>query len=213
MWLTEGLLCQFDDFFDGEKKEVEVSSGAEPVQNLASPFEYRGFTFDPDWALAICPDIERHMVLSCNPNTAEGKHYVSLYYQLRKPFVSSASRRITYDAQSDSSSWEVLSYTLTAFPNPGQIITILLCAWSINDQDAEPSFCQVEYFSELTENTRRAVSIDNPNQELAFIEFTSYDGYYVPGVREGGGGVVPTMGKGLGAVEFMLDDMVVCTPS
>ena len=155
------------------------------------------------------------MALSCNPKTSEGKHYVSLYYQLREPFVSSASRRIAYDAQSDSSTWEVLSYTLTAFPEPGQIITILLCAWSINDQDAGtgPSFCRAEYFGESTENIRRAVSIDNPNQELAFIEFTSYDGYYAPGVKKDEDDMVPVMDKGLGAVEFMLDDMVVCTPS
>lgn len=205
--------CQFDDFFDGEDKKEE--SHAEPVQNPASPFEYRGFTFDPDWAFAICANMKHQLALSCNPATVEGKHYVSLYYQLRKPFISRVSRRITYDLQNDSSSWEVRSYTLTAFPKPGQIITILLCAWSIHDQDAdiEPSFCHAEYFGELTDNIRRAVAIDNPNQELAFIEFTSYDSYYAPGAKKDGDGEVSVMDKGLRAVEFMLDDMVVCTPS
>jgi hypothetical protein len=146
--------------------------------------------------------------LSCNPSTPEGTYYVSLYYQLAKTFVSRVSRRITYDLGNDYSSWEVLSYSLTTFPEPGQTITILLCAWSIYDQDTdiEPTFCRAEYFTEHNNNILRRVEIDYPNQELAFIEFTSYDGYYAPGSKD----EATALDKGLRPVEFLLDDMAVC---
>ncbi|KAF8538569.1 hypothetical protein BDD12DRAFT_884878 [Trichophaea hybrida] len=193
----------FDDVLDSEKLNIQ-----DPFYVPKSPFEYRRFTFDPDWAFALCENLDDERALSCNPTTPEGSYYASLYYQLDKPFISRVSRRITYDLDNDYSSWEVLSYSLTTFPKPGQTVTILLCAWSIYDQntDIEPTFCHAEYFTEHDNNILRNVEIDYPNQELAFIEFTSYDEYYAPGTKE----QATTFDKGLRPVEFLLDDMAVC---
>ncbi|KAI5818395.1 hypothetical protein BZA77DRAFT_14480 [Pyronema omphalodes] len=213
----------FDDVFDGVGSHIR-----EAVRKPESPFEYHGFTFDPDWAFALCENMNMetdNRSMSCNASTTEGKYFVSLYYQLAKEFISRVSRRITYDLYNPTSSWEILSYSLTAFPKPGQTITILLCAWSVEDQDTdiEPTFCHAEYFAEADKNIRREVKINNKDQKLAFVEFTSYDDYYAVGTRgrlTEISRVAPrdekakdkSKDKGLRAVEFLLEDMAVCIP-
>jgi len=181
----------------------------DPIIIPVSPFVFQDFTFDPDWAFAFCDNLQDQRNQTCNPTTLEGDYYVSLYYHLAKPYHSRVSRRITYDLEHNSTSWELLSYSLSAFPKAGGEITVLMCAWSIHDQDKdiEPSYCHAEYFTE--KSILRPVTIDRLDQQLAFIEFTSYYGHYEPGSGRPEGG---SSAKGLSPAEFFLDDMSVCVP-
>jgi hypothetical protein len=198
------ITIQFDDFYDTS----DIDGFVVDVTTPDSPFQYRGFTFDPTWSFVFCENVIGERNQTCNPKTKEGKYYIALYSSLNKDYVSRLSRRITYDLKNDTTSWEVLSYSLSAFPKPGQTITVLMCAWNIYDQDDDirPSFCRTEYFTAGGQNNvLRPIVIDNGKQELAFIEFTGYDGYYSVGAE-----MIRTTDKGLQPAEFFIEDLAVC---
>ncbi|KAA8892575.1 hypothetical protein FN846DRAFT_924161 [Sphaerosporella brunnea] len=194
-------LLTFDKFYDNATEWL--TAGITTPNN--GRFDYEGFIFDGMWSFAVCQNLMEERNKTCNPATMEGSYYLSLYYYLNSDNDFLPPRRIYWDVENKTSTWEVLSFSLSAFPKPDQTFTVVMCAWSVNEPvDAiKPTFCHAEYFSGAGQNNiLRPVMIEKKNQELAFIQFIGWDGFYSVGEE--------SVDPGLQPAEFFVEDLAVC---
>jgi len=130
---------------------------------------------------------------TCIPDTVKGSQRLSLYAgpEGTKPIW----RRITFDIESDSSTFLLQSFYVSTAPLTGyDFATVIYCGWNIKDQ-LEPTWCNKIKLSGSAPYLEK-VEINRPN--LAYIEFF--------GVYFAGASSVAE------PVEYQLDDFAVCVP-
>jgi hypothetical protein len=116
-------------------------------------------------------------------------------------------RRITFDIESDDTSFALQSFYVSTKPLVGDnFATIVVCGWSIEDQYIEgiPTWC--EYIRLEGIALLQKVEINRPNN--AYIIFGGVLNYLPPSLEEG----ALSFAKGNKPVEFQIDDMAVCVP-